>query len=512
MNEDKEDGCHIPTMEVEEITAAHLLPESKRDQAPPLYLDEYFDKGLEIDDISSIFCYGLRTNCGGLDSSTSGEGRDELNCGGFDDMLREDEVANLLPTICLTNACEDFFLDVDFAKKVPELDYDFCEESGSGNSRSESHSPGTSNEAVAVPKSCIRVPECQNNQFEPTTSQLNSAFGSTSWSEIPVADEMGLKCSAICNLKDIDEAKPIASLLRRGKSQYKNEKDMNLHHDFDPCGVSCSSRRGEFDNNGSPVGEAVEGKDLSLPNVSNDSSVEVRTVGPLCRQNRLRKPTRRLIEELAQLRSKHNRGGKESSTSSSKRDNVGVRTCNKHQGKGAKAAPLISNMESPGISPRLVPFQEQRESSMKYAIIVGPDSDVEYDPVCSSSRIRKSKCGVDRRKHNKLWSLSEVVKLVDGISQFGVGKWTAIRRAFFSSSSYRTSLDIRDKWRNLLRSSCSQLKSKREDEQTRKNGSHHLPKSLLQRVIELASVHPYPRRGAKLSRTGQRDLALALSD
>ncbi|GAB2294664.1 btaf1 RNA polymerase II, B-TFIID transcription factor-associated, 170kDa [Dionaea muscipula] len=59
----------------------------------------------------------------------------------------------------------------------------------------------------------------------------------------------------------------------------------------------------------------------------------------------------------------------------------------------------------------------------------------------------------DRRKRNKLWSLPEVVKLVNGISQFGVGKWIAIRRIFFSSSS----LDIRDRWRNLLRASYAQL-------------------------------------------------------
>ncbi|GAB2303164.1 hypothetical protein Dimus_037160 [Dionaea muscipula] len=71
------------------------------------------------------------------------------------------------------------------------------------------------------------------------------------------------------------------------------------------------------------------------------------------------------------------------------------------------------------------------------------DSDDEYIPVYSDPKKRISE--KTRRKRNKLWSLPEVVKLVDGISQFGVGKWTAIRRKFFSSSSYRTSLDIRIK-------------------------------------------------------------------
>ncbi|GAB2302633.1 hypothetical protein Dimus_036633 [Dionaea muscipula] len=71
------------------------------------------------------------------------------------------------------------------------------------------------------------------------------------------------------------------------------------------------------------------------------------------------------------------------------------------------------------------------------------DSDDEYVPVYSNPKKRISEKTSDRKKRNKLWSFPEVVKLVDGISQFGVGKWIAIRRTFFSSSSYRTSLDIR---------------------------------------------------------------------
>ncbi|GAB2281185.1 hypothetical protein Dimus_015789 [Dionaea muscipula] len=85
------------------------------------------------------------------------------------------------------------------------------------------------------------------------------------------------------------------------------------------------------------------------------------------------------------------------------------------------------------------------------------DSDDEYVPVYSNPKKRISEKTSDWRKRNKLWSLPEVVKLVNGISQFGVGKWIAIRRIFFSSSSYSTSLDIRDKWRNLLRASYAQL-------------------------------------------------------
>lgn len=55
----------------------------------------------------------------------------------------------------------------------------------------------------------------------------------------------------------------------------------------------------------------------------------------------------------------------------------------------------------------------------------------------------KSSRGQDRRQHQRMWTLSEVVNLVDGISEYGVGRWTDIKRCLFSSSSYRTPIDLR---------------------------------------------------------------------
>lgn len=48
-----------------------------------------------------------------------------------------------------------------------------------------------------------------------------------------------------------------------------------------------------------------------------------------------------------------------------------------------------------------------------------------------------------RRKHHRAWTLSEVVKLVEGVSKFGVGKWSEIKRLSFSSYAYRTSVDLK---------------------------------------------------------------------
>lgn len=97
---------------------------------------------------------------------------------------------------------------------------------------------------------------------------------------------------------------------------------------------------------------------------------------------------------------------------------------------------------------------------------------------------------VDRRKHQRMWTVQEVTKLVDGICQFGVGHWTDIKRLSFASSAHRTPIDLRvlafyehsevfsfhassnifydqvmflqDKWRNLLRASHAQQPEKGE--------------------------------------------------
>ena len=53
-----------------------------------------------------------------------------------------------------------------------------------------------------------------------------------------------------------------------------------------------------------------------------------------------------------------------------------------------------------------------------------------------------------RRKHHRAWTLSEVIKLVEGVSKCGAGRWSEIKRLAFASYSYRTSVD--PKVQNLL--------------------------------------------------------------
>ncbi|KAL6507910.1 hypothetical protein OROGR_024105 [Orobanche gracilis] len=121
-----------------------------------------------------------------------------------------------------------------------------------------------------------------------------------------------------------------------------------------------------------------------------------------------------------------------------------------------------------------------------------------------------------RRKHHRLWTIVEVKKLIDGVSEYGVGRWSRIKKLLFSASVHRTSVDLKDKWRNLLKASrlqlgnqqgakliCAELiqlteKSKLppgdlQGEKKRNLAWRPLPKSILHRVCDLDNTYPYPK-------------------
>uniref|UniRef100_A0A1J3FNX0 Telomere repeat-binding protein 6 n=1 Tax=Noccaea caerulescens TaxID=107243 RepID=A0A1J3FNX0_NOCCA len=122
------------------------------------------------------------------------------------------------------------------------------------------------------------------------------------------------------------------------------------------------------------------------------------------------------------------------------------------------------------------------------------DQDMEPEHIDSSGNSSDDNNNVDvpimqgaglRRKHHRAWTLSEVTKLVEGVSKYGAGKWSEIKKLSFSSHSYRTSVDLKDKWRNLLRASFAQTPSNNMGS-VKKHGSMHIPMQILLRVRELA--------------------------
>ncbi|CAI5468033.1 unnamed protein product, partial [Closterium sp. Yama58-4] len=91
-----------------------------------------------------------------------------------------------------------------------------------------------------------------------------------------------------------------------------------------------------------------------------------------------------------------------------------------------------------------------------------------------------------RRKHHRPWTLREVMILVDGVARCGGGKWADIKKLAFASIGYRTAVDLKDKWRNLLRASKMALQPPKEGEQRKKAVSASIPPAVLARVRELA--------------------------
>lgn len=75
------------------------------------------------------------------------------------------------------------------------------------------------------------------------------------------------------------------------------------------------------------------------------------------------------------------------------------------------------------------------------------ESDDEQTSDSTDNRVKKKpKKGDDRRKHQRMWTLPEVNKLVDGVAEFGTGRWTDIKNRLFPSTAYRTPIDLRVKF------------------------------------------------------------------
>lgn len=110
-----------------------------------------------------------------------------------------------------------------------------------------------------------------------------------------------------------------------------------------------------------------------------------------------------------------------------------------------------------------------------------------------------------RRKHHRAWSLSEVKNLVEGVSKYGVGKWSVIKKLSYSSFPHRTPVDLKDKWRNLLKA-CFARAPLNKMGSMRKYGSMAIPSQVLSQVKELSQKksHVSPARKARMVKASSR--------
>ncbi|KAG6604412.1 Telomere repeat-binding protein 3, partial [Cucurbita argyrosperma subsp. sororia] len=234
----------------------------------------------------------------------------------------------------------------------------------------------------------------------------------------------------------------------------------------------------------------LENEKISDENVKGD--IVASKLASCSRERRLRKPTRRYIEEFADSKSENNKGRRKPPT---KDKYLKVTSTEESNHIRHKVQMLTPKDESHCGTSVPVQSRSQRRHPEKHVPVSGflsedEPSATECKNVYSSAKICKK---YDRRKHQKMWTLTEVMRLVDGIAEYGTGRWTRIKRHLFASSPHRTPIDLRDKWRNLLKASCVNIQNSKGTECKQPHASRPLPKSLLQRVYELANIYPYPK-------------------
>jgi hypothetical protein len=99
-----------------------------------------------------------------------------------------------------------------------------------------------------------------------------------------------------------------------------------------------------------------------------------------------------------------------------------------------------------------------------------------------------------RSKHHNPWALEEAVALVDGVAKCGGGKWADIKKLGYQAIEHRTAVDLKDKWRNLLRIAMLP----HQPLKTAGDKKREIPADLLTRVRDLAS-----KQGKKAAQDGR---------
>lgn len=105
----------------------------------------------------------------------------------------------------------------------------------------------------------------------------------------------------------------------------------------------------------------------------------------------------------------------------------------------------------------LMKRDDHQKTRERTAIAVSPKKKDEcVTAICQRKRdddsptVESSEDVSGRRKHHRLWTIAEVKKLIDGVSDHGVGRWSRIKKVFFSASAHRTSVDLKVKSSSIL--------------------------------------------------------------
>ncbi|PQM36208.1 uncharacterized protein Pyn_02102 [Prunus yedoensis var. nudiflora] len=347
--------------------------------------------------------------------------------------------------------------------------------------------------------------------------------------ETPVIDKQWPKHSTSPGLQNFFELESGSNLAECGLMSKKNEGKTVLSSSIEFFGRNSGTIKGSLSDESMSRDLQVKRKKLAdheslktsnsrVSEIELSSSDERDKAGAFAMQKRSRRPPRRYIEELAESKSKFYSRKCGVACKRSKNSFLHVRSDKNNRQKETQEETLLCQDKSYDVGCIQVPFGlpveagqlEEHNSSLNsedckdHRLLRSSEKlEIEYSPAKSQEEISEDECvlrrstqkGSKQIKHYTSWTSSEVMKLIEGVSQCGVGRWSEMKRSLFSSCSHRTAVDIKDKWRNLLKASCTQLQKERKIKRDiSKQASDHVPESVLQRVRELAVIYPYPRR------------------
>lgn len=388
--------------------------------------------------------------------------------------------------------------------------------------------------------------------------ELHETFKATFGRETTVKDKQWLKRRIAMGLTNSCDVSTSSFVIKDNKlvNKDKEENHNNLGSDL----AKASAVRTMNDGKDSPINSSglaetlqiVSGEKLRNSSVDDDLGTEDLNTEQRAAK-RVRKPTRRYIEELSEVESKDHSGKSMASTKNSGLRQTSIKSnvrpfkmarmdsfggsgvqvpyvCRVRRSRPRKNVMALMGFHPDGMSVTATlvkkalvvhntkPNNESGEELLKarsapeqtqHLFTVEPEKDKQFSAVASIEQgqnvepkhidqsgdvsddnvvtVPTGKGGM-RRKHHRAWTLSEVMKLVEGVSRYGAGRWSEIKRLAFASYSYRTSVDLKDKWRNLLKASLAQTPSDKRMNSRKHASSMPIPAAILLRVRELAEM------------------------
>ncbi|XP_068645748.1 uncharacterized protein [Aristolochia californica] len=504
------DGSFVPASEDDILEVEHLLavPDDEKilEDGVLCFESKNSEKLLMVDDVPcSDDCHQFSADSGALDYNIMQDGKQEPNFDFLDSILQGLNEDSIHGTAGLSSECADYLLGTGMGNfQRGELSACFSEKDVGVTVISD-----LSNSLVPLPNQSTALLD------KMTIRELHEAFRNTFGHETSVKDKQWLKRRILFGLHNFVEIENVSGLMDSGPSSNENEDDLLF--------ISGSQA-------------LLDGKDMNdilKPNFSEGETTGYQRSNLGDKENgqltpkRQRKPTKRYIEESSDITCRNSSGkletpvtslmdkilqprshnqqvhGREFETAGiiGREDTVAGSAAESHKpqrGRGRPRKNFSSLMGHDSNEPK-----EHELLSVVPTIspaLVSPQYESQDEDVSDDNFLMRRSGKAMRRKHHRLWNLSEVMKLIEGVSHYGVGRWTDIKRLLFATSAHRTSVDLKDKWRNLLRASCVQMQSKKEVEPRKKHASLPIPQSVLHRVRELAIIYPYPRdRKSKLA-------------